>query len=283
MRILISTRKGAGHFGPLVPFAKALLRDNHEILVTAPRSATPMIAAAGMDHHPIPDPPEEQRAPIVANTAGLSPDERNARMVGDVFIRIDSRAAYPHVLGAVAELAPGSRPVRGDPRTPRRWRRRPPACPPSAWGSPRAPSGSSSGRRSRPRSTTCAPTSASRRIRSSSAFTTMPFFTLAPPSLEDPGTPGPDGRPALPRDRRRHAAPAPRLVDRRQPAARLPDVRLGRADDELLPRRLPRRDRRAGASCRCACSSPSAAIATRASSGRWRPTSTRRAGCRRPT
>ena len=46
MRVLISTRSGAGHFGPLVPFAHALLRDDAEVLVTAPRAAGPMIAAA---------------------------------------------------------------------------------------------------------------------------------------------------------------------------------------------------------------------------------------------
>ena len=106
MRILISTRKGAGHFGPLVPFAKALLRDNHEILVAAPRSAAPMIAAAGMDHHPIPDPPEDKRAADPRGGRGLSTDDANARIVGDVFIRIDSRAAYPHLLDAVEHWRP---------------------------------------------------------------------------------------------------------------------------------------------------------------------------------
>ena len=106
MRILISTRKGAGHFGPLVPFAKALLRDNHEILVAAPRSAAPMIAAAGMDHHPIPDPPPEQRAEVFAAVDGLPSDDANARVLGDVFIRIDSRAAYPHLLDAVTRWSP---------------------------------------------------------------------------------------------------------------------------------------------------------------------------------
>jgi hypothetical protein len=36
MRVLISTRLGAGHFGPLIPFAHALLRGNHEVVVVAP-------------------------------------------------------------------------------------------------------------------------------------------------------------------------------------------------------------------------------------------------------
>ena len=47
MRVLISTRMGAGHFGPMIPFAHALLRHNSEVLVTAPASAAPMVAEAG--------------------------------------------------------------------------------------------------------------------------------------------------------------------------------------------------------------------------------------------
>ncbi len=191
MRILISTRRGAGHFGPLVPFAKALLRDNHEILVTAPRSATPMIAAAGMDHHPIPDPPEDQRAPIVAKTAGLPPDERNARMV-DVFVRIDSRAAYPHVLDVVQSWRPdlvlfeeseNAAPLAAE-----------------AAGVPAVCVGIGArgvAEQFRPQITSAigalradlglAPDPGLERFRA------MPFFTLAPPSLEHPGALGPEG------------------------------------------------------------------------------------------
>ena len=168
-----------------------------------------MIAAAGMDHHPIPDPPEEKRAPIVAKTAGAA--ARRAQ-------RPHGRRLHPHRqprrLPARArrgpELAARISSCTRSPRTPRRSRPRPPACPPSASGSPRAPSGSSSGRRSRPRSATCAPTSGSSRIPELERFHDMPFFTLAPPSLEDPGARRPAGRPALPRGRRRHAAPAAR-------------------------------------------------------------------------
>src|SRR3712207_8116609 len=50
MRVLICTRQGAGHFGPMIPFAHALLRDNAEVLVTAPSSAAPMVAARSEEH-----------------------------------------------------------------------------------------------------------------------------------------------------------------------------------------------------------------------------------------
>jgi UDP:flavonoid glycosyltransferase YjiC (YdhE family) len=190
MRILISTRKGAGHFGPLVPFAKALLRDNHEILVAAPRSAAPMIAAAGMDHHAIPDPPEDKRAPIFASAAGLSSDDANARVIGDVFIRIDSRAAYPHVLDAVHSWRPdlvlfeeteNAAPLAAE-----------------AAGVPAVCVGitaSVAGHKLRPIIASAldelrgdfglAPDPELERLLD------MPFFTLAPPSLDHPDAPGP--------------------------------------------------------------------------------------------
>ena len=106
MRVLISTRQGAGHFGPLIPFAHALLRNNDEVVVTAAASAAPMIAAAGLDHHPIPDPPAEERDPIFERARTLEPDEANALVAGDLFVRIDTRAAYPHLRAAIDRLQP---------------------------------------------------------------------------------------------------------------------------------------------------------------------------------
>jgi UDP:flavonoid glycosyltransferase YjiC (YdhE family) len=76
MRVLISTRLGAGHIGPMIPFAHALLRNNDEVIVTAPASGAAMIADAGLDHHPIPDPPEEQRTPIFAKARSSPPTRR---------------------------------------------------------------------------------------------------------------------------------------------------------------------------------------------------------------
>jgi UDP:flavonoid glycosyltransferase YjiC (YdhE family) len=106
MRVLISTRQGAGHFGPLIPFAHALLRNNDEVVVTAPASAAPMIAGAGLDHHPIPDPPQAEREPIFARARTLDPDEANSVVVSDLFVRIDTRAAYPHMVAAIERWQP---------------------------------------------------------------------------------------------------------------------------------------------------------------------------------
>jgi UDP:flavonoid glycosyltransferase YjiC (YdhE family) len=106
MRVLISTRSGAGHFGPLIPFAHALLRDNAEVLVTAPRDAGPMVAAAGLEHHPIPDPPAGERDQVFADARQMDPAAANARVVGDVFIRIDTAASFPHLRRAIGAWRP---------------------------------------------------------------------------------------------------------------------------------------------------------------------------------
>jgi UDP:flavonoid glycosyltransferase YjiC (YdhE family) len=106
MRVMISTRRGAGHFGPLVPFAKAFLRDNDEVIVTAPQSAAPMIAAAGLDHLPYPDPPEEDRAAILAEARELDFSEANKRIASEVFVRIDTAHAYPYLLAAMRTRRP---------------------------------------------------------------------------------------------------------------------------------------------------------------------------------
>jgi UDP:flavonoid glycosyltransferase YjiC (YdhE family) len=107
MRVLISTRPGAGHVGPLIPFAHALLRNNDEVIVTAPAQAAPMIAEAGLDHHPIPDPPADQRDPIFAKAKTMEdPDAANALVGADLFVRVDTRAGYPHMVAAIERLQP---------------------------------------------------------------------------------------------------------------------------------------------------------------------------------
>ena len=101
MRVLISTRAGAGHVGPMIPFAHALLRDNHEVLVTAPTAAATLVADAGLDHHPIPDPPAGERDAIFADALTMDADDANALVIGDVFVRIDTPAAYPYLRRAI--------------------------------------------------------------------------------------------------------------------------------------------------------------------------------------
>jgi UDP:flavonoid glycosyltransferase YjiC (YdhE family) len=106
MRIMISTRQGAGHFGPLIPFAKAFFRNNDEIVVTAPAAAATMIANAGFDHHVIPDPPPHDRPQLFAKARTMDFDAANAYVVSKLFIDVDARAAYPHLLTAIERYQP---------------------------------------------------------------------------------------------------------------------------------------------------------------------------------
>jgi UDP:flavonoid glycosyltransferase YjiC (YdhE family) len=104
--VMISTRRGAGHFGPLIPFAKAFLRNNDEVIVTAPKEAAPMIAAAGLDHLPYPDPPEADRSDVIRRARQMSEDDGNRLVLTEIFIRIDTTHAYPHLLAAMRHRRP---------------------------------------------------------------------------------------------------------------------------------------------------------------------------------
>src|SRR4051812_16223842 len=101
MRVMISTRRGAGHLGPLVPFAKAFLRNGDDVVVVAPQGAAPMIAHAGLDHLPYADPPEAERDAVIRRAREMSFDAGNQLVMTQLFIRIDTTHAYPHLLGAM--------------------------------------------------------------------------------------------------------------------------------------------------------------------------------------
>jgi UDP:flavonoid glycosyltransferase YjiC (YdhE family) len=106
MRIMFCTRAGAGHFGPLVPFAKAFLRNNDEVVFVAPAEAAAMIAGAGLDHHLIPDPPQQGRAELFARARQMAWDEANELVMRDLFVRRDTPATFPHVLRAIEQRRP---------------------------------------------------------------------------------------------------------------------------------------------------------------------------------
>jgi UDP:flavonoid glycosyltransferase YjiC (YdhE family) len=106
MRILMTTHRGAGHFGPMIPFAQACLRAGHDVLVAAPRSAAAMIARAGLDHHPFDEPPPEQDKSLLSFLLTLPNDEGNERAVRDMFGRLRGRAALPAMLDVVFAWSP---------------------------------------------------------------------------------------------------------------------------------------------------------------------------------
>lgn len=106
MRVMFCTRAGAGHFGPLVPFAKAFLRNNDEVVFVAPAESAVMIAGAGFDHDPIPDPPAAGRAELFAKARRMDWDDANVLVVRDLFVATDTPANFPHVVNAIKTHRP---------------------------------------------------------------------------------------------------------------------------------------------------------------------------------
>jgi UDP:flavonoid glycosyltransferase YjiC (YdhE family) len=106
MRILMSTNRGAGHVGPLIPFAHAFMRAGQQVLVAAPRSARDLIVGAGLPYHPLVDPPQDELDPVYESLPRLSREEAGVRMMRDVFAGIDARASLPGVLRAAADYRP---------------------------------------------------------------------------------------------------------------------------------------------------------------------------------
>jgi glycosyltransferase len=106
MRVLVSTTAGAGHLGPIVPFARALVDAGHEVVVAAPASFAASVGKAGFTHAPFADASPEELAAVFARLPGLSNHDANALIVGEVFGRIGARAALPGVQALVDRWRP---------------------------------------------------------------------------------------------------------------------------------------------------------------------------------
>jgi UDP:flavonoid glycosyltransferase YjiC (YdhE family) len=106
MRILMSSTRGAGHFGPLRTFARAFARDGHDIRVAIPEEAVDLVERAGLEAWPLPEPDTGVRDAVFARTRGVSNDEANAIVVGDLFAGVYARASLPGVLAAVEAFGP---------------------------------------------------------------------------------------------------------------------------------------------------------------------------------
>jgi UDP:flavonoid glycosyltransferase YjiC (YdhE family) len=106
VRVLFSTTAGSGHFGPMVPFAKACRAAGHEVTVAAPASFAAAVAAAGLDHAPFADVPPEVLGPIYGGLGQVSREEANRTVMADIFGRLDARAALPGVTEILTRWRP---------------------------------------------------------------------------------------------------------------------------------------------------------------------------------
>jgi UDP:flavonoid glycosyltransferase YjiC (YdhE family) len=106
MRILFSTTAGAGHFGPLVPFARAAKRAGHDVLVAAPESFQATVEGAGFAFAAFASRADADAGAMFARMGPASFDEANLIMIRDGFATLYPRAALPALLRLVDDWRP---------------------------------------------------------------------------------------------------------------------------------------------------------------------------------
>lgn len=106
MRALFSSTRGAGHFNPLVPFARAFLRAGHEVMVAGPPDLAGPAAEAGFDFWEFDPPAEDELGAVWSRVPELPPEEANNVVVGDIFGRLNTTAALPRLRAACEEWRP---------------------------------------------------------------------------------------------------------------------------------------------------------------------------------
>ena len=106
LRVLVATTRGAGHFGPLVPVARACAEAGHEVVVAAPEQSLGLVRRAGFEAWRLDDPPQDVLDRVWAVMPELSVDEQNAHVVREVFGRIHAGAHLPRMREAIAGRRP---------------------------------------------------------------------------------------------------------------------------------------------------------------------------------
>lgn len=106
MRALFSSTRGAGHFNPLVPFARAFEREGHEVMFAGPPELEGSAEGAGFSFWRLHPPPEAELGEIWSRVPELPPDEANEVVVGDVFGRLNTTAHLPRMRAAFEAWRP---------------------------------------------------------------------------------------------------------------------------------------------------------------------------------
>ena len=106
MRVLFSSTRGAGHFNPLVPFARAFERGGHEVLVAGPPVLADTARGAGFEFWEFDPPPEDELGSVWEGVPELPPEEANRVVVSEIFGRLNTTAALPGLRAACEEWRP---------------------------------------------------------------------------------------------------------------------------------------------------------------------------------
>jgi UDP:flavonoid glycosyltransferase YjiC (YdhE family) len=106
MRVLFSTTAGPGHFGPLIPVAKACVAGGATVAVAAPSGFAGTVTGAGFAHLPFGAPPPELLGEVFGRIGNLPFEEANRVVLADVFARLDAQAALPGLSAIIADWRP---------------------------------------------------------------------------------------------------------------------------------------------------------------------------------
>ncbi len=106
MRVLFATTANDGHFGPLLPFARACVAAGHDVRIAAPESFARSVEGAGFAHEPFADAPPDLIGPVMGQLPQLSFEEADAIVIREVFGRIDAQAALPGLVAVIERWRP---------------------------------------------------------------------------------------------------------------------------------------------------------------------------------
>jgi UDP:flavonoid glycosyltransferase YjiC (YdhE family) len=106
VRVLFATTRGAGHFGPLVPFARACERAGHEVLVAGAASLRPHVERARLALAAVDEPSDERLDPIWQRVRAAAPGEADRIVLDEIFAGEFARSALPKMLATMRDWRP---------------------------------------------------------------------------------------------------------------------------------------------------------------------------------
>jgi UDP:flavonoid glycosyltransferase YjiC (YdhE family) len=106
MRILFATTRGAGHLGPLVPFAHACVAAGHQVRVAAADSVEHHVRRAGLPFAPLDAPDDTILAPVWDAVRAADPADQARIVFGEVFAGEFARSALPRMLDLARRWRP---------------------------------------------------------------------------------------------------------------------------------------------------------------------------------
>ena len=106
MRLLFATTRGAGHVGPLIPFARAAAAAGHEVLVAGPASAGRIARRAGLSATAVGEPPAAHAERAWAPVWSKETSPGMERVVQDLFIGLHASLALPAMLDTAVRFRP---------------------------------------------------------------------------------------------------------------------------------------------------------------------------------